>query len=136
MPHRPFSSISRPLRLATMLGGSAMLLLTSGCPKSPPTCPNCDIKFTIQNYQELNSGYSIANVTLEAEVESSESCPSNQSSCTMTESMPQNSPGTYDPVKSPFSLADKDQVKFNLKVRLVNGGKDITKQEPVEQYKE
>lgn len=125
------------LRLAALLGGGTVFMLTSGCPRPPATCPNCDIKFTIKNYSELGQGYSIAGATLEADIETSD-CPNNQSTCTehKTAPMSQNQPGDYENVPSPFTLDETDTVRFNLKVKLVNGSQTVMKNETVTQYSE
>ncbi|MCA9651158.1 MAG: hypothetical protein KC501_14675 [Myxococcales bacterium] len=122
------------LRPASLCG--ALLLLAPGCPKTPPHCPNCEIRvasFTIPEYQELSDGYQIANVSMMTSVKTVDWCPDEEDAppCTYEadQTLAITKPGDYEE-DLPIGTADNDDETVTILVLLrADGQPDLFKEE-------
>ncbi|MEX1367604.1 MAG: hypothetical protein AB1Z98_31030 [Nannocystaceae bacterium] len=107
-------------------------MLGSGCPASPPHCPNCEIKtarFVVDDYDELAEGYTIASATMTVSMEFEQWCPNEDEKppCTYEDqtSLSQvDGPGKYEQAL-PIESEGGETVTITIVLR--NGAEEITK---------
>ncbi len=123
------TSGSSPLRSMRWpaLFAIALLGLGTGCPSVPRTCPNCEIKsvtVTVDEYAELEDGWTIDGAELTVESTHYTHCPSGgRVPCeeSSVEHLAQiHAPGTYDH-ELPGRFASKDTVEVSVEVTLRKG---------------